>query len=47
MSDDQSATRVGDELTIARQVPWYLAVQRLVHERGQLEVDTASNGQPV
>ena len=32
-----------DELTIARQVPWYPAVQRLVHERGQLEVDAASH----
>ena len=34
-------------LAIVDPVPWYPAVQRLVHERGQLEVDAASNGQPV
>jgi len=43
----KSATYVGDVLTIARQIPWYPAVQRLVHERDQLEVDAASNGQPL
>ena len=42
VSDDRSR-----RLATVDPVPWYPAVQRLVHERGQLQVDAASNGQPV